>query len=352
MNGRCAATAAVAVSPTHRRPGSRRHTLRGPAPQLFLDIALRFQRRARIRYRPILAPVNAIILVDKPAGISSAEVVRRIKARLKPARVGHLGTLDPFATGVLPILVGEATKLAPFLEATGKEYEGVIKLGAETDTLDRDGEVVRTAEVPALDAARLDAVAARFTGEIEQVPPIYSAIKRAGTPLYKLARKGKPVEPPEARKVVIRRLELTPAPPDSIRFTALCSPGTYARSLARDIALELGSAGHLIELRRLRNGAFALDDAASLERVLDALDGNAENELHQIGLRDALPDLPEVELDAGAEARLRNGDARALDGRVPDGAVLFKVISSAGGLVAVARAESRATATIERIFNP
>jgi tRNA pseudouridine55 synthase len=295
--------------------------------------------------------MNAIILVDKPAGISSAEVVRRIKARVKPARVGHLGTLDPFATGVLPILVGEATKLAPFLEGADKEYAGVIKLGAETDTLDRDGQVVRTALVPALDMARLAQVAARFTGEIEQVPPVYSAIKRAGTPLYRLARKGGPVEPPPARRVIIKRIELTPAPPDCVRFTALCSPGTYARALARDVARELGSAGHLVELRRLRNGAFALADAAALDRVLAALESGGAGDLRLIDLREALPGLPEVEIDGAAEARLRNGDARALDGRVPAGAELFKLVSSSGELVAVARATSRVTAAIERIFN-
>ncbi len=295
--------------------------------------------------------MNAIILVDKPAGISSAEVVRRIKARVTPARVGHLGTLDPFATGVLPILVGEATKLAPFLEGTDKEYVGVIRLGAETDTLDCDGEVVRTAPVPALNAVRLAEVAARFTGEIEQVPPIYSAIKRAGTPLYKLARKGGPVEPPAPRRIVIRRLELEAAPPDCIRFSAVCSPGTYARALARDIARELGSAGHLVELRRLRNGALVLADAMPLERVLAALESGAEGELRLIELREALPELPEVEIDGAAESRLRHGDARALEGHVPAGAGLFKLISSSGQLVAIARGTSRATAAIERIFN-
>jgi tRNA pseudouridine55 synthase len=295
--------------------------------------------------------MNAIILVDKPAGISSAEVVRRIKARVKPVRVGHLGTLDPFATGVLPILIGEATKLAPFLEGADKEYEGVIKLGAETDTLDRDGKVIHTAPIPALDAARLAAVAAQFTGEIEQVPPVYSAIKRAGTPLYKLARKGTPVEALAARRVVIRRLELRPEPPDAIRFTALCSPGTYARALARDIARELGSAGYLAELRRLRSGAFTLDHAAALERVLAALDGGTQDELGLIGLREALPELPEVEIDRAAESRLRNGDSRALDGKIPAAATLFKVISDAGSLVGVARATSRVTASIERIFS-
>src|SRR5713101_4095744 len=127
--------------------------------------------------------MDGVVVIDKPAGPTSAEIVRQLKARLgKRTRVGHLGTLDPFATGVLPILIGEGTKLAPFLQEGEKEYAGSIKLGAETDTLDRTGEVMRTAAIPALDPARLSAVAAEFTGLIEQTPPIFSAIKRAGVP--------------------------------------------------------------------------------------------------------------------------------------------------------------------------
>ena len=151
--------------------------------------------------------MNAIVLVDKPAGISSAEVVRRVKSRVKPARVGHLGTLDPFATGLLPIMIGEATKLAPFIDGGDKEYAGLIRLGVETDTLDRDGAEVRRADVPAISAEKIAQVAAQFTGAIEQVPPVYSAIKRAGVPLYRLARRGDDVAPPEKRSVEIKRLD-------------------------------------------------------------------------------------------------------------------------------------------------
>src|SRR5271156_4430724 len=143
--------------------------------------------------------MNAILLVDKPAGISSAEVVRRVKSRVKPARVGHLGTLDPFASGLLPIMIGEATKLAPFIADGPKVYQGVIALGAETDTLDRTGTIIRITDPPELTLATLSQVAARFTGKIEQIPPVFSAIKRDGVPLYKLARRGDEVEPPAPR---------------------------------------------------------------------------------------------------------------------------------------------------------
>ena len=294
--------------------------------------------------------MNVILLVDKPAGISSAEVVRRVKFRVKPARVGHLGTLDPFATGLLPVMTGEATKLAPFIDGGDKEYAGVIRLGVETDTLDRDGAEVRRANVPVIPAEKLAEVAAQFTGAIEQVPPVYSAIKRAGVPLYRLARRGEEVAPPEKRRVEIKRLDLICEAPDAIRFIATCSPGTYARSLARDIGVALGTVAHLEELRRTRNGAFAIAEAMPLAEVLDALDSGDPIQ-HMISLRDALVGLPELAVDSAAEKRLRNGDSRALDSQIPQGGVLFKVISAGGEVIAVARATSRVTAIVERIFN-
>jgi tRNA pseudouridine55 synthase len=291
--------------------------------------------------------MDGIILIDKPAGPTSAEVVRQVKWRVKPARVGHLGTLDPFATGVLPILVGEATKLAPFLHDGDKYYAGTIALGTETDTLDRTGEVVRTAAVAPFDAARLSAIAASFIGTVTQTPPIFSAIKRGGVPLYKLARRGDEVAPPPPREVAIARLELTVADADAIRFTMVCSPGTYVRSLARDIGVALGGAAHLAELRRTRNGRFAIEDAHPLDEVLAALERGGSASL--IGLREAVPDLPEVAVDEATAKRLRNGDSRALDGVVPPQAKFFKVVAN-GGLLAVAEATSRVTAVIARIF--
>jgi len=292
--------------------------------------------------------MDGIILIDKPAGPTSADVVRQIKWRVKPARVGHLGTLDPFATGVLPILVGEATKLAPFLQDGEKHYAGLIALGTETDTLDRTGEVIRTAPVPPLDLARLEAIAAKFTGTITQTPPIFSAIKRGGVPLYKLARRGEEVAPPAPRQVEIARLELIAEGAGAIRFTMVCSPGTYVRSLARDIGIALDSAAHLAELRRVRNGAFAIESARSLDAVLAALESGGDG-LCLIGLRDAVPDLPEAAVDEATAKRLRNGDSRALDGLVPARAGWFKVVAD-GRLVAVAEATSRVTAVIARIF--
>jgi tRNA pseudouridine55 synthase len=294
--------------------------------------------------------MNAILLVDKPAGISSAEVVRRVKSRVKPARVGHLGTLDPFATGLLPIMIGEATKLAPFIDGGDKEYAGLIRLGIETDTLDRDGTEVFRAGVPDISAEKLAQVTAQFTGAIEQIPPVYSAIKRAGVPLYRLARRGDDVAPPEKRNVEIKRLDLACEAPDAMRFVATCSPGTYARSLARDIGVALGTVAHLDQLRRTRNGAFSIADAMPLADLLESLDSDAPQP-RMINLRDALVGMPELVVDATVEKRLRNGDSRALNSQVPQNGPLFKVISDRGELIAVARVTSRVTAIVERIFN-
>ncbi|HUA34510.1 MAG TPA: tRNA pseudouridine(55) synthase TruB [Candidatus Binataceae bacterium] len=293
--------------------------------------------------------MNAIVLVDKPAGITSAEVVRRIKALVKPARVGHLGTLDPFATGLLPIMIGEATKLAPFIESGDKEYEGTIRLGVETDTLDREGEEVATAAIPQIEQARLDEVAAQFTGEVQQVPPVFSAIKREGVPLYKRARRGEEVEPPPPRTVTIKSLELELAGDDSITFRLVCGTGTYARSLARDVAIALGTVGHLCSLRRTRNGIFSIEDASPVDVIVAAMREGSNPK--SVSLCEALAEMPAVRIDAVLENRLRNGDSRALDTLVPPEGVPFRLVDAQGELVAVARPTSRVTAVIERIFN-
>jgi len=273
-----------------------------------------------------------------------------VKARLgRQSRVGHLGTLDPFATGVLPILVGEGTKLANFLQEGEKEYYGLIVLGTETDTLDPTGCVKRTARVPALDEQALCALASRFSGKIEQTPPIFSALKRDGVPLYKLARRGSEVAPPAPRQVEIKRLKLALEEPARLRFEVVCSPGMYVRSLARDLGVALGSAAHLAELRRLRNGAFSVEQAVPLAVALTRLERADGTGL--IGLRDALPGLPEVVVETRVARRLRDGDSRALDGLNPRAAGRFKVVVG-GELLAIAEPTSRVTATIGRIFNP
>jgi tRNA pseudouridine55 synthase len=294
--------------------------------------------------------MNAVIVIDKQAGITSAEIVRRIKRSVRPARVGHLGTLDPFATGVLPILIGEATKLAPFLEGGDKRYAGLIKLGVETDTLDPDGSVVRSAPVPALNPQSVAALERQFSGTLRQVPPVFSAIKRAGVPLYRLARKGVDVLPPDPRTIEIKFLKLETTSCDTLRFELGCSAGTYVRSLARDIGVALQSAAHLAELRRLQSGGFSLHTAAPLERVLTAIDTQDLASIQVVAPSEALGHLPRVVVDEAQERRLRNGDSSALDSIAP-AAEIFRVVDSGGDLIAIARTTSRVTAVIERIFN-
>jgi tRNA pseudouridine55 synthase len=208
--------------------------------------------------------MNGLVLIDKPEGLTSAEVVRRVKRRLG-GKVGHLGTLDPFATGLLPLCLGEATKIAQFLNTADKRYAGVIQLGAATDTGDRTGQTVDRAPVPDLAHIDLAALAGRFTGERLQTPPMYSALKRDGVPLYRLARRGMTVER-TPRPVRIDRLTLDPVGTDRLAFDVACSKGTYVRVLAEDIGAALGTPAHLAALRRTAFGAFRIDRAVPLAR--------------------------------------------------------------------------------------
>ncbi len=293
--------------------------------------------------------MNGVLLVDKPAGLSSAEVVRQIKRRLRRARVGHLGTLDPFATGLLPILIAEATKLAPFLQQGAKEYAGMIVLGVETDTLDPEGMVTRSAPLPADLAPRLEAARREFIGRILQRPPLFSAIKRGGVPLYRLARRGIAMDAPAARPVEIEELQLTLEEPARIHFRMVCSGGTYVRSLARDLGERLGTVAHLGQLRRLRSGAFRIEEAKPLAEVVELLDSGTTPAL--IGLTQALGAMAETTLSRSEAARLRTGDARPLAGRVPAGTVRFK-ITCGGELVAVAESDAAGIMRLLRVFHP
>jgi len=211
--------------------------------------------------------VTGVLLVDKPEGMTSAGVIRALKPRLGRIKVGHLGTLDPFASGLLPLCLGEATKVARYLLVEHKAYEGTIRLGTATDTLDRTGTPIDTAPVPALAQATLDAVAAHFTGRQQQVPPMYSALKRDGVPLYELARRGLEVER-APREVTIESLELVLRAADRIDFRVACSKGTYVRVLAADVGRALETRAHLERLRRTRVGAFRVEDATAVDVLL------------------------------------------------------------------------------------
>ncbi|MBW1877744.1 MAG: tRNA pseudouridine(55) synthase TruB [Deltaproteobacteria bacterium] len=208
----------------------------------------------------------AFLVIDKPAGITSHDVVAAVRAVTGIAKVGHTGTLDPFATGALPLALGPATKLIQFVDESVKVYDAVIAFGAQTDTGDPSGKVVREAPKPCVDLAEVLEVVRGFVGERMQKPPAYSAVKKGGKPLYYYARKGEPVEVP-ARPITIHDIDVRHYDQDTLRVVIRCSRGTYARVLADEVAAALGSAGHLAALERPRSGPFYLEDAIDMARL-------------------------------------------------------------------------------------
>jgi len=282
--------------------------------------------------------LHGLLLVDKPEGLTSAAVVAQVKRRLGQRKVGHLGTLDPFATGLLPICLGEGTKIAPFLADDEKRYVGEIALGAVTDTLDRTGTVLERQPVPPLRPAVLAAAAARFRGDLQQTPPMYSALKRGGVPLYRLARAGQTVER-APRPVRITRFEIAQLAPDRLAFAVTCSRGTYVRVLAHDLGLALGTGAHLATLRRTACGAFEVAAALALDALADAA---AEDRLPLLTPSAALAGLRAVVADARTIGAIRRGQQRALDnlGRPRAVAEVVRVESGAGELIAIAAAAS------------
>lgn len=249
--------------------------------------------------------VDGFLIIDKPAGCSSHDVVNRVRRILTTKKVGHTGTLDPFATGVLPIAVGEGTKAIPFLDEGEKRYLATLQLGITTDTLDITGTVVREADSTQVSEADLLRAMAGLTGEIEQIPPMFSAIKQGGQPLYKLARKGIEVER-APRRVTIRRFDLLAFEPPLARIEVHCSRGTYVRTLADDLGRLLGCGASLAELRRTMSGPFRLEQALTLEQLETVV---ARNEIGQHLLQPLamLEHLSRIELDADQARLVRNG---------------------------------------------
>lgn len=299
----------------------------------------------------------SILIIDKPSGPSSFAVVKRVRSLLGKRRekIGHGGTLDPFASGVLPICTGEATKVMPFLLDADKAYEAVVRFGVETDTLDRTGHVVAERPVAGLCQAAVAAELARFRGAITQVPPMYSALKREGRPLYAYARQGQIVERP-ARKVVVHELELVDfAAPDRACLRLRCSKGTYVRSLAADLGRSLGVGAHLLELRRTAAGPFRLDQAITLEDLAWRV---AEHRpLPVLSPLAALAHLPAVKVDEEQARGLGHGQRMEWSGfsrgRELAGPVCA-VLDGPGGpaLVAVVAQGSEGEVRILRGFAP
>lgn len=210
--------------------------------------------------------MNGILVFDKPAGITSHDVVANVRRTLKLKKVGHTGTLDPFATGVLPVALGEATKIIPYLDESIKEYRAVMQLGVTTDTQDYTGKVLQHKDTEHITSGLIQEAIRSFTGTISQVPPMFSAVKLGGVPLYKRARLGEEVER-APRQIVIHSFSLDDVTLPLVTFTVRCSRGTYVRTLAHDLGEMLGCGAHLVELRRTRSGIFAIESALPLDTL-------------------------------------------------------------------------------------
>lgn len=253
--------------------------------------------------------VSGVLLIDKPQGMTSQQVVSKVKYLLKSdvhdsKKAGHTGTLDPMATGLLPICLGEATKFSHYQLDAVKSYQAIIKLGEQTDTGDAEGEIIATSPVPHVTQAMLQSVIKQFLGEIMQVPPMYSALKKDGKKLYELAREGIEVER-AARPLTIYELSLTPLSDQQLQLTVTCSKGTYVRVLAEDIAKALGTVGHLTALRRIQTGDFEIADAIPLADFA-ALDIAARFD-KLLAVDACVHSLPSLVLDASQSKRIRQG---------------------------------------------
>ncbi|HEX9396693.1 MAG TPA: tRNA pseudouridine(55) synthase TruB [Burkholderiales bacterium] len=277
--------------------------------------------------------IDGALLLDKPVGPTSNAVLQRAKRLLGAVKAGHAGTLDPLASGLLIVLFGEATKFAgPALEAD-KEYLASVKLGVRTSTGDAEGEVLAT-ELAMVEEPELRETLGQFLGEIQQVPPMHSALKRDGVPLYQHARRGETVER-LPRRVLISRLELIRYAVPLVELRVRCSKGTYVRTLAEDIGAKLGCGAHLAGLRRTAAGAFRVEQAHTLDALQEMTTAARQRAL--LPLAALLADLPRAELDATAADRLRQGQVLKMDGLGPG---LHGVFGPGGEVIGLGRAES------------
>ncbi len=284
--------------------------------------------------------MNGFLNIDKPEGITSAEVVRVIKRVLHPKKIGYIGTLDPIATGVLPIGMGKATKLFPFLEKGDKAYEATLTLGSSTDTQDRTGKVIDSADPSGISEDAVREGLAAFEGEIEQLPPMFSAKKINGERLYKLAREGKVVER-KAIKATIKDMTFISKEGPDVRFSVVVSTGAYVRTLCHDLGEKLGVHAHLKDLIRTRAGNFSIENSVKLAVLEEGGDEALEERL--ISLADGLDTLSKVVVVAHTSDRLQNGHSVGVSEIVSyedvPGAVNIRIVNKRGKLIAIGTAE-------------
>ena len=283
--------------------------------------------------------MNGLLLIDKPQGMTSHDVVARVRRIINMRAVGHAGTLDPFATGLLILCIGQATRLSEYLIGEAKTYTGRMKLGERTNTDDLDGEVVERRPVR-VDADDLRRARAAFNGVISQVPPQFSAIQIGGKRAYRLARSGETVEL-QARPVRIETLELALVGAAEVELRVTCSAGTYVRALARDIGEMLGCGAHLTALRRMQSGAFSLRDAVALEALQQAGSGWPR---HLLPMDRAVEGMPACRLDAVASQRFLLGQFIRLDAEPanPSGRELRRVYDAEGRFIAIGELDTAA----------
>jgi tRNA pseudouridine55 synthase len=277
--------------------------------------------------------VNGLLIIDKPGGMTSHDVVARVRRATGEQSVGHLGTLDPMATGVLPLLLGKYTRLAQFLNASEKAYAGTIRFGFATDTYDAEGVLAGGVVSPNLSLEKVRAAAARFVGEIEQMPPPFSAKKIEGKPAYKLARAGKTPELKSVR-IVVDAFDIESVEGETARFTMRVSAGGYVRSIAHEMGQALECGAHLASLRRTAAGPFTLEQAVTVDDM-DSLAGEQRLEERMVHPRTLLPEMPAVTADEATLARIRNG----MQVNLPEysSAAMVKIFAGQRDLAAIGR---------------
>ncbi len=278
--------------------------------------------------------MDGVLVIDKPAGWTSHDVVAKVRNIIRIRKVGHTGTLDPFATGVLPLTVGRATRLTNYFLSSDKYYRGVIRFGFATTTFDLEGDSLGEDTCPELDPVRLDAIFSRYIGTVQQTVPPYSAKKIQGRPMYRYARRGVPMEP-AVKNVCIHSLALLDVRGCQVEFEMACAAGTYARSLAHDIGRDYGCGAHLIQLRRTRSGEFPIESAVSLT---DGVEYHSREFLLDriLPMRELLQDMPSIVITDADRAKLVHGmDLNLLTGAFQ--AEEYRLLDEAGTLVAIAR---------------
>jgi tRNA pseudouridine55 synthase len=293
--------------------------------------------------------VRGVLLLDKPRGVTSNHALQRVKRLYDAAKAGHTGSLDPLATGMLPICFGAATRLGGYLLDSDKAYRVTACLGTATDTQDADGTITERRDGPAPEEAAVRSALSQFVGEIQQVPPMYSALKRDGVPLYRLARRGVTVER-AARCVTIHALTFERYAWPELELSVRCSKGTYVRTLVVDVAAALGTLGHVLELRRTSVDPFAAEQMVSLEVLEDLAARNDRAGLDGLLLPadSALPDWPGVVLRPEAAERLAHGQAVAADHAWPVGRT--KIYQEPRDLLAIGEVTSDGRLVPHRVF--